>query len=76
MDNFVNVKIGFMKGLRYIMMILVLGFLLSSCSLWRKVFPPKYGCPSDGRNVGAEKLLSGDMNKKEMKKARKAKFRG
>jgi hypothetical protein len=21
---------------------------------------PKYGCPSNGKNVGAEKLLSGD----------------
>lgn len=28
--------------------------LLQSCSM----FKPKYGCPSDGRNVGAEKLLS------------------
>lgn len=28
--------------------------LLNSCSM----FKPKYGCPSDGRNVGAEKLLS------------------
>jgi len=26
--------------------------------------------------VGAEKLLSGEMSKKEEKKARKAKFRG
>jgi len=50
--------------------------ILSSCSVWNKVFPSKYGCPSDGRNVGAEKLLSGEMSKKEEKKARKAKFRG
>ncbi len=28
--------------------------LCTSCG----VFKPKYGCPSDGRNVGAEKLLS------------------
>jgi hypothetical protein len=28
--------------------------LCASCSM----FKPKYGCPSDGRNVGAEKLLS------------------
>jgi len=40
------------------------------------VFGPKYGCPSDGRNVGAEKLLSGDMSKQEAKRAKKAKFRG
>lgn len=65
-----------MKEFRTILMLATVTLLLSSCSLWNKVFPPKYGCPSDGRNVGAEKLLSGDMSKKEMKKARKAKFRG
>jgi hypothetical protein len=57
-------------------MLVVATFILSSCSVWNKVFPPKYGCPSNGRNVGAEKLLSGDMSTKEMKKARKAKFKG
>jgi hypothetical protein len=57
-------------------MLLALSFILSSCSLWNKVFGPKYGCPSNGRNVGAEKLLSGDMSSKEMKKAKKAKFKG
>ena len=65
-----------MKKLRAILMLATVTLILSSCSIWNKVFPPKYGCPSDGRNVGAEKLLSGDMSKKEMKKARKAKFRG
>lgn len=30
----------------------------------------KYGCPSNGRNAGAEKLLSGD--KKSMKEIKKA----
>ena len=35
----------------------------------------KYGCPSDGRNVGAEKLASGDP--KAAKAAKKApKFKG
>jgi hypothetical protein len=28
----------------------------SSCSL----FAPKYGCPSNGKNVGAERILSGE----------------
>jgi hypothetical protein len=65
-----------MKKLRTILVLISASLILSSCSLWNKVFPPKYGCPSDGRNVGAEKLLSGDMSKKEMKKARKAKFKG
>jgi hypothetical protein len=65
-----------MKTARSILMLLALSLILSSCSLWNKVFGPKYGCPSNGRNVGAEKLLSGDMSSKEMKKARKAKFKG
>ncbi len=35
----------------------------------------QYGCPSSGRNVGAEKLLSGD--KKSMKAVKHAgKFKG
>jgi hypothetical protein len=45
-------------------------FLLSSCSL----FKPKYGCPSDGRNIGAEKIAAGDP--KATKAAMKAKYRG
>jgi hypothetical protein len=65
-----------MKSFRSILVLIVLSLILSSCSLWNKVFGPKYGCPSNGRNVGAEKLLSGDMSTKEMKKARKAKFKG
>ena len=40
---------------------------IMSCNL----FKPKYGCPSNGKNVGAEKLLSGDPAAE--KSARKAK---
>ncbi len=49
-------------------------FLMSGCfitNLFRK--KEKVGCPTDGRNVGAEKLLS---DEKAMKKANKAKWRG
>ncbi|MFM9908367.1 MAG: hypothetical protein ACKVOW_03405 [Chitinophagaceae bacterium] len=37
-------------------------FLLfgSSCSLWNKAFGPKYGCPGNGQNVGAERILKGE----------------
>jgi hypothetical protein len=45
-------------------------FFLSGCfvtNIFRK--KEKYGCPSDGRNVGAEKILAGD-------KVKKAKYRG
>jgi hypothetical protein len=46
--------------------VLILG---SSCSLWNKVFGPKYGCPANGRAVGAERILSGE----KVPKARKFK---
>ena len=45
--------------------------LLSSCKVWNNLFPPKYGCTTNGKNVGAEKLASGDP--KAEKQARKAK---
>jgi hypothetical protein len=32
----------------------------TSCGLIHNLFGPKYGCPSDGRNVGAERILSGE----------------
>jgi len=34
-----------------------------SCS----VFKPKYGCPSNGKNVGAERILSGEKLPKSPK---------
>ncbi len=41
---------------------IILGFvvlsMLSSCFIFRK--KEKYGCPSDGRNIGAEKIAAGD----------------
>jgi hypothetical protein len=36
---------------------------VSSCSL----FAPKYGCPGNGKNVGAERLLSGEKVPKAKK---------
>jgi hypothetical protein len=52
-----------------ILIITALSFvvMITSCNL----FKPKYGCPSNGKNVGAEKLLSGDPAAE--KAARKAK---
>lgn len=45
--------------------------ILSSGCFINKIFgkKEKYGCPSDGRNVGAEKILAGE-------KVKKAKYRG
>ncbi len=45
---------------------------LGSCSVFKK--QEKYGCPSDGRNIGAEKLAAGDP--KAMKASKKAKYKG
>ncbi len=42
----------------------------AGCSLFRK--SEKYGCPTNGKNVGAEKILSGDQKSlKAVKKAKK-----
>jgi hypothetical protein len=61
-----------MKNLRYLTIVLALAMLFSSCSVWNNLFRPKYGCPSNGKNVGAEKILSGDPKAaKSVKKARK-----
>ena len=46
--------------------------LLGSCFIFRK--KEKYGCPGDGRNIGAEKIASGDP--KAIKASNKAKFKG
>ena len=37
-----------------------LAISISSCGWVHSLFGPKYGCPSDGRNVGAERILSGE----------------
>lgn len=60
-----------MKSLRFLTIALGLMLLLSSCKVWNSLFPPKYGCPSNGKNIGAEKLANGDP--KAEKEARKAK---
>ena len=55
---------------KIVVAIFCVSFLLSGCfitNIFRK--KDKYGCPSDGRNVGAEKILAGE-------KAKKAKYKG
>ena len=61
-----------MKTLRFLAVTVSLIVLLSSCNLWHSVFKPKYGCPTNGKNIGAEKLVSGDPKaEKAEKKAKK-----
>ena len=52
-----------MKTVKTLLLVTGLAFALSSCS----VFKPKYGCPTDGRATGAEKILSGEGPKKTKK---------
>lgn len=52
--------------------VVVLGFQATGCSLFKR----GKGCPTDGRNIGAERVAAGDLTPKEAKKAKKAKFRG
>ncbi|MEO6255137.1 MAG: hypothetical protein ABIO79_17645 [Ferruginibacter sp.] len=60
---------------KILLIIVMASFLLSGCFISR-IFSKKekVGCPTDGRNVGAEKILSGD--EKSMKAAKKAKWKG
>ena len=61
-----------MKNLRFFLVKIALTTLLSSCGLWNSIFKPKYGCPTNGKNVGAEKIVSGDPEgSKAAKKAKK-----
>ena len=60
---------------KILLLFICVSFLLSGCFISR-IFSKKdkYGCPTDGRNVGAEKILSGD--KKAISAEKKAKYRG
>jgi hypothetical protein len=52
-----------MKRPRTLLFFFLLAILMignSSCGLIHNLFGPKYGCPSDGKNIGAERILSGE----------------
>lgn len=56
-----------MKKILTIVALISFTTMVVSCNL----FKPKYGCPTNGKNIGAEKLASGDPEAE--KAARKAK---
>ena len=60
-----------MKNLRFFAVTLSVVVLMSSCGMLSNVFKRKTGCPTNGKNIGAEKLASGDPEAE--KAARKAK---
>jgi hypothetical protein len=41
--------------------------VICNCAVSCSVFGPKYGCPSNGKNVGAERILSGEKVPKSPK---------
>lgn len=52
-----------MKSIRILLIAASITLALSSCSLFKK----GEGCPSNGKNVGAEKLLDGSKTPKAKK---------
>jgi hypothetical protein len=52
-----------MKMIRTFLSLAVIALLLTSCSVFKK----GEGCPSNGKNVGAEKLLDGGKAPKAKK---------
>ena len=49
-----------MKSLKVFAVAASVMLVLSSCGMLSSMFKPKYGCKTNGKNVGAEKILSGD----------------
>lgn len=60
-----------MKQLRFFALTLIIAMVFSSCGMLSNMFKRKPGCPTNGKNVGAEQILSGDP--KATKAANKAK---
>jgi hypothetical protein len=48
------------RNIFFILSLCILCSVGSSCGFINKTFGPKYGCPSNGKNVGAERILSGE----------------
>ena len=61
-----NRRIALMKTFRFCLLAsLIVCLVLSATSCG--VFGPKQGCPSNGKNVGAERILSGEKVPKAKK---------
>ena len=60
---------------KVLLLLICATFLLNGCFISR-IFSKKdkVGCPTNGRNVGAEKILAGD--KKAIDAEKKAKYKG
>ena len=51
-----------MKQITKAALIVILLSFMTSCNVFKRT--PKEGCPTNGKNVGAEKLLGGEKIKK------------
>ena len=51
-----------MKQITKAALVVLLVSFITSCNVFKRT--PKEGCPTNGKNVGAEKLLSGEKVKK------------
>jgi hypothetical protein len=58
------------RSLLNLLLLCVLVCTLSSCSTFNRLFARKQGCPSNGKNVGAERLLTGEKKLPKAKKFR------
>ncbi len=43
-----------------VMLLVVVVVSMNSCSMMNNLFGPKYGCPANGKNIGAERVLTGE----------------
>jgi hypothetical protein len=48
------------KNIAFFLLLVTISCTTVSCNLFNNLFGPKYGCPSNGKNVGAERILSGE----------------
>jgi hypothetical protein len=62
-NTFFKDKYYTMKSTRMFLLAAGLVVVFSSCSM----FKPKYGCGTNGKNIGAEKFISGETPKKTPK---------
>ena len=51
-----------MKQITKAALVVLLVSFITSCNVFKRT--PKEGCPTNGKNVGAEKLLGGEKIKK------------
>jgi hypothetical protein len=55
-------KNNYMKQITKAALVVLLLSFMTSCNVFKRT--PKEGCPTNGKNVGAEKLLGGEKIKK------------